>query len=315
MEKAVIQAAKLKLFLLIGIFVSSPIFAQISSQRNPAEMNAYLDIYFKHKKTYIDDIQVHEINVKRPKETRVTDVESIGELPLQIAVLLDASGSHSRVADEIRQFYAEMIELLPLRSTDSVSLIAVNNKIQIIQDPTFDKVLLLNGFDKVRFIANTRLSDAIYWVSNTFGDQKNSRKALLMLSDGGDNGSTRTMQEAYQTAIANNVRVYMLVKKREDFVVTRNDGSGWQTGGGDHKKHVEKTGGRVFTFSNLESAKEEFTEIINEWNHLKRVRLSIHPPEERMPDVKISVSRKGVKAFYPSALQYIAAKPRNNDLN
>ena len=66
----------------------------------------------------------------------------------------------------------------------------------------------------------------------------------------------------------------------------------------------------MFKSKDLKSAKEQFMQMINEWSHLKRIGPYVAPPRESGSDLKISISRKGVKAFYPSALQYSAGKSR-----
>lgn len=311
MEKLMARTVKPMLFLLIGISISLAIFAQNVSQTAFPEANAFVDVYFKHKKIFVDDIQIDEINIKKPKNSRVVAIESMGEFPLNIVILLDTSGSRHNHFDQLRQFYVGMIELLPLRPVDSVSLIAVSHKIRSIQDATFDKSLLLEGFYATHFMGGTRLNDAIYFVSGAFEDQKYSRKAMIVLSDGEDADSTKTMEEAYQNAIENNVRVYMFVEKEEQrsgFSLWSIKGESRQKEVRKHEKHSKKTGGNLFKYPNIESAKEQLIQMIDEWSHLKRVRLSVEILEESKSDLEISVSRKGVKAFYPSAPQYISDK-------
>ncbi len=305
-------SAEQMLFLLLGIFVLPSISAQDLSQTDFQEANAFLDVYFKHKKEFVDDIRIDEIDIKRPKNSRVAAAENMGEFPLHIAILLDASGSQSRRSDELRQFYVDMIESLPLRPNDSVSFIAVNSKIRPVQNATFDKALLLNGFDQVRFSGGTRLNDAIYFISGAFDDQRASRKIIIVLSDGGDNESKKTMEEAYQNAITKNVRIYMFVRDEpgSNLPVWRMKGGVWRKDGGNHEKHIKKTGGKIFSYSHLDSAKEQFVQMMDEWNHLCRISLFVDAPGDGGPDLKISILRNGVKVFHPSVLQRIAGKSR-----
>jgi hypothetical protein len=46
--------------------------------------------------------------------------------------------------------------------------------------------------------------------------------------------------------------------------------------------------------------------MVYELSHLKRIRLSVDTAGKPVSDLKIFVSRKGVKAFYPSTLPAIA---------
>jgi hypothetical protein len=305
------RTIKHALFLLVGIFISAQISAQNLPKTASLEENAFLDISFKSKNAFVDDVQIDEVTIKNPKNIRIVAVESIGQFPLHIAILIDTSGSQRRYSNELRRFYAEMLELLSLRPADSVSLVAVNNQIMVLQDSTFDKALLLKGFDKSRFYGNTRLSDAIYSASKSFGHPKNSRKMMIILSDGGDNGSTRTIQEAYLEAAANNIRVYMFAKEKEqgnNLPIWRKENGVWRREGGDHEKHIKITGGKVLSYSNLESAKEQLMQMMDEWNHLKRFSLFVDPPGNAISDLEISISRKGVKASNPPILQHTPGK-------
>ena len=82
-----------------------------------------------------------------------------------------------------------------------------------------------------------------------------------------------------------------------------------------HEKYIEKTGGKVVLFSDIESAGEQFGQIVDEWNHLKRVDLCIDTSGKSASGLKLSVSRKGVKAFYPSSPQSITDKSCDNNSN
>ena len=299
--------AKLILFLLPVIFISAPVSAQNLSRAAPSEANAFLDVYFKHKETFVDDVRIDEIKIKNRKNIRAVAIRPINAIPLHTTILLDTSGSQHEHANEMRRLYLEMVNALPIQSIDAVRLIYFNNQIRDIQNVTPSRSLLLKGIDNIRFVGDTRLYDAIYYACQTLTENPESRKVMIILSDGSDSGSSKSIEEAYREAIANNIRVYMFMIINERMHYRFSLGM-IDLGYGKQKKHIERTGGKVLLVSDLESGREEFMQIVDEWNHLKRVDLCVDTSGKSASGLKISVTRKGVKVFYPSFPQFIAGK-------
>ncbi|MBN2318391.1 MAG: VWA domain-containing protein [Acidobacteria bacterium] len=304
--------AKLILFLIITNIISAPVSAQDLPLAAAPEANAFLDVYFKHKETFVDDIRVDEIKVKNRKNIRAVAVKPINAIPLHTTILLDISGSQHEHANEMRRLYLEMINALPLQSVDAVRLIYFNDRIRDIRNITPSRSLLLKGLDNNRFMGDTKLYDAIYYACRTLTDNPESRKVMIILSDGSDAGSSKSIEEAYREAIANNIRVYM-------FMIINERVHYWfslgmiDLGYGKQKKHIERTGGKVIMVSNSETAGEPFMQIMDEWSHLKRILLCVDTYGKPASGLKISVSRKGVKAYHPSTPQFIAGASSYND--
>jgi hypothetical protein len=299
--------AKLIPFLLLVIFISAPFSAQDLSQASPPEANAFLDVYFKQKETFVDDVRIDEIQIKNRKNIRAVAIEPIDAIPLHTAILLDISGSQEGHAKEIRRLYEGIIQSLPLRTVDTARVIYFNERISALLNTTSSRELLLKGLDNIRFLGGTAVYDAIYYASLTLAEYPGSRKIMIIISDGEDHDSSKSIDEAYREAIANNIRVYMFVMgevERKDFLFRSRGVEGYKK----HKKHIEKTGGKALLVSDLESAGEQFGHIMDELSHLKRIPLCVDTSGKSASGLKISVTRKGVEAFYPSSPQSIAGK-------
>ena len=288
---------------VVGVFVLSSIHAQELLKISLPEANAFLDVSFKHKDAFIDDIRIDEINIEDREDIRVVGMENMQEFPLYIVILLDTSGSQFPHSAELHQFYEEMIAAISLRPSDRASLVAFNQKIDIIQDSTRDKILLADGFSKIRFWGGTRLNDAIDAVSGALDDRKSSCKALFIISDGEDKDSALGIKEAYQKAEENNVRIYLFARKiKQNTGIFANPEVGQYR---KHARHIKRTGGRILEYSNVETARDRVSELMDELKHLKRVGIFVDLSGKPVSDLKISVSRKGVKATCPSTLQTI----------
>jgi hypothetical protein len=262
-------------------------------QAQTPSTDAFLDVSFQQKGAFIDDIQIHELIVKGEAKARVASIENISELPLRIAVVVDTSESQMPFARKNRELYAKLIELLPLRTIDSACLISFNQDLNAVQGPTSDKTLLLKGMDSLKYRGPTKLSDAIIYASKAFHDQRGSRRAMIVLTDGEDTASGHKLKDVFNEAIVNYVRIYMLIHPSKIAM--------------SHQfldaDYVGKTGGKVYSYYDQRAASDGVMQILDELTHLKRIRFSGMTAGQEKSGLKLSVSRKGVKAFYPSAIK------------
>src|SRR5262249_17006148 len=115
------------------------------------------------------------------------------DLPVSIGLVFDSSGSMGTKLAESRAAVAEFLKTA--NPEDEFSLVTFN-----------DREHLVIGFtnqagdiqDKMLFIASkgrTALLDAIVLSMNEMRHAKHTRKAILIISDGGDNNSRYTTRE------------------------------------------------------------------------------------------------------------------------
>lgn len=133
----------------------------------------------------------------------------------------------------------------------------------------------------------TLLYDAIYLASDELMQKQTGRKALILLTDGEDNGSKTSLISAIETAQRSNTLVYAIYFKGEEFHGFSPGGGGpggWRRRGGgmgrggpsgypqeerpDGKKVMEQitkeTGGRMFEVSKKETVDKIYGEIQEE---------------------------------------------------
>ena len=210
---------------------------------------------------------------RRQAESRVTAIEPIGELPLRVVFLVDISASQVGVStdgrrrgirQEAQRFYQEAIKLLPLRVSDSACLVAFNHRITVLQDFTSNKDLLMKSVSNLPPpIGPTRLLDALHLSNRALAVQGDSRRVVIVLTDGNDTSSSQAIEGVYKEAIDHNVRVY--------FIVSQRDSQRFSLFGRDIKKHekfVKRTGGRALSFRDEKSMDKLITRIYDELEHL-----------------------------------------------
>lgn len=277
--------------LAVALVAGTLSYAQLPSDAPPPSNRMFLDVSFEKKKAFVDDIAMSELEIEGMAGSRVTALEDIGALPLRIAYLIDASGSQrSRTAGDVFASWIETIRSLPLRQEDAACLIAFNRNVSLRQEFTSDRARLLQQLEGIERSGPTSLLDAISIASQELSRQGDTRKAMVVITDGIDSSSKLRMEDAYKEAAKNNVRIYMFLQQH-DFPDNSRDMS-------MHKKQVMRIGGRVFMASDMESTKDPGRQIFDELSHLKRVFVEISGIPE--PGYKIAVMRKGVKARHSS---------------
>ncbi len=185
-------------------------------------------------------------------------------LPLTLALMVDTSGSQSTfigneaLASDV--FFSTMLE----REEDRAMLVEFNDRVQELKSMTnsTDKLhlALTRLAPRASAVSGTLLNDAVYSVAKDFLSREPGRKAMVILSDGGDNGSRRSLSEAVEQAQRADVQIYCIRYSLWDM---RNGDKpfGQDPGINILQKLSESTGGRVFTVSRSMSLREIFAQI------------------------------------------------------
>jgi Ca-activated chloride channel family protein len=230
-------------------------------------------------------------------------------LPLTLALMVDTSGSQRTfIGDESLAsdvFFETMLE----RPEDQAMLVQFDYRVLELKGMTnsaneLHLALSLLSSRAAPF-GGTLLNDAVYTVAKDFLAKKSGRKAMVILTDGGDNGSRRSLAEAIEQAQRADVQVYSILYSMWN---TLHDVRPGPTGPKDPGLAVlqalsESTGGRVFTVSRTMSLRAIFAQIGEDLR--LQYELGYTPPADTAPnsyhklelkakDKKLSVqARKG----------------------
>jgi Ca-activated chloride channel family protein len=204
-----------------------------------------------------NDILVTDDN-KPPQE--ISSFRNETDLPLRVGLLIDASNS---VRDRFRfeqeaaiQFLNQIVRL----QTDKALVLGFDTTPEITQELTDDPERLARGVRVLRPGGGTAMYDAIYFACrdrllNSGKKLGAVRKALILISDGDDNQSRVTREEAVEMAQRAEVIIYAIstnisgMKMRGDKILER---------------FAEATGGRVFFPFKLQDVADAFTQIQDE---------------------------------------------------
>jgi VWFA-related protein len=206
----------------------------------------------------------------------IVSFSSQTNLPLRVGLLIDASNS---VRDRFRFEQESAIEFLNSivrPKSDRAFVIGFDTTAEVTQDFTDSPQLLSQGVRMLRAGGGTALYDAIYYASRdklmkapTTGP---ARRAIILLSDGDDNQSRVTREEAIEMAQRAEVIIYTIstnisgTKLRGDKVLER---------------IADATGGRAFFPFKIQDVDNAFSEIQDE---LRSQYLLAYKPADLKPD-------------------------------
>ena len=123
-------------------------------------------------------------------------IQGTGEVgPLTTLLLIDNSGSMN-YADKLDSAKAVAKEYLnQMRAGDQAGIITFNTEVKVVQDITSDHDALADAIDSITAVHDTAMYDALVQAIAML-NPLSGRKAIIVLTDGMDNQSTATADDA-----------------------------------------------------------------------------------------------------------------------
>lgn len=227
------------------------------------EVNVIFTVTDKHNR-FVKDLKQAQFTIldNNMPPRQVTNFESETDLPLRVGLLIDASNSiKDRFAFE-QQASIEFLRQIIRPRTDKAFVLAFDEVTDLTQDFTGDMNQLTRGINVIRPGGGTALWDAVFtscrdklMKERAEGTNGTVRKAIIVVSDGDDNQSRMTRQEAYDMAQRSGVIVY---------AISTNLSNIYDNGDRNLKMLAEATGGRAFFPSKLHDLSAAFKSIQEE---------------------------------------------------
>ncbi len=219
----------------------------------------------------------------QPQTIKYFKAES--DLPLTLGILLDTSGSQLRVLDMEKTVGGSFLESI-LRPKDEAFVISFGTDITLLQDFTNSVSRLRHALNDASMNAGgvgcaggpigpqgpipcsstgqrgTALYDAVYLASHDELSHEVGRKAMILLTDGEDEGSRLKIKDAIEAAQKADAICYVLLIADRGFYGMGGFGYSGDT---DMKKLTQETGGRVIEVGNkIEKLRQAFDQISQE---------------------------------------------------
>ncbi len=214
----------------------------------------------------------------KPQTIKYFTAES--NLPLTLGILIDSSGSQMRVLEMEKEVGGAFLSQI-LREKDEAFVIDFDVNVDLLQDFTNDVHRLKAALNKAKVNTGggggslpglgggpiptgnprgTLLYDAVYLAAHDQLAHEVGRKAMILLTDGQDQGSQLRVKDAIEAAQKSDSICYVILIADRGFY----GGFGY-SGDSEMKKLAGETGGRVIEVGNkLDKLKDAFDQIANE---------------------------------------------------
>jgi VWFA-related protein len=285
-----------------------------------------VNVYFsvRDKSGYITNLHKDDCSIYENKELQKTkNFTQEKNLPLTIGILLDTSGSQQRVLPLEQQSAVRFLKDV-LTPKDLAFLITFDVNVDLQADDTNSLPELTRAINAASINAatasagtpgigggpfptgnprGTLLYDAVYLAAHDKLANQAGRKVLILLTDGGDQGSQETLASATEAAQRSNAILYIIFITAHSFADNFSDLTN-PKGAMDHLARA--TGGRVIDAGNsgpkLEAA---FTQIQDELRTQYRLTYTpttpadskFHPQEITCGPHHTIATRKGYYAL------------------
>lgn len=224
------------------------------------EVNVVFVVTDKHNH-YVKDLKADDFKVfdNRMPPASIRNFASETNLPLRVGLLVDSSNS---IRDRFRfeqQAAIEFLNQIVRPNRDEAFVLGFDTTPEITQDFTGNAEKLANGVRMLRPGGGTAMYDAIYGACRDKLEKKNAeggvRRAIILLSDGEDNQSRVTRDDAIEEAQRAEVIVYSI----------STNVSGTKTRGDKILEAIaDATGGRAFFPFKIEDVSDAFSQIQEE---------------------------------------------------
>jgi Ca-activated chloride channel family protein len=243
-----------------------------------------------------DDVRILEDGVPQDIFTFQKQVD----LPLTLAIVIDVSGSQEHTLPQEKQAAREFVDAVLRPRKDEVAVVSFTGETTLEQGLTGNVQRVRNAIDKVEFVppsgwigggvvtgtppisgdnqslaASTSLWDAVWVTCDEVLSESSeqTRRAIILLTDGYDTSSKMKLQDAVERAIKSDTLV---------FVIGVGDSFSYQgVDGGSISKIAERTGGRAYVPHNEEDLRKAFAQIQQE---LREQYLIAYSPTNKKHD-------------------------------
>jgi VWFA-related protein len=215
------------------------------------------------KGKFVTDLAKDNFEVfEHKKSQEIAEFSAETDLPLRIAVLIDTSNSIRERFRFEQEAASEFVKSVVKTNNDRGMLVSFDTEPALVTDLTDDTGVLDKGIKGLRPGGGTSLYDAIFFAcqDRLQRDQPSTkyRRAVVLLSDGDDNNSRHTRDQALEMAQKADAVIYAISTNL----------SRVETDGDKVLKYLTaETGGRAFFPFKVEDLEVSFENLATELRH------------------------------------------------
>lgn len=199
-----------------------------------------------------EDFRLYEDKV----EQQITEFSS-EDVPLSVGIVFDTSGSMGTKLGWSRQAVTQFMKTA--NPEDEFFLIEFSDRASITAGFTSAPEEIQNRLTFTQSKGATALLDGVYLAMNQMRKAHNARKAILIISDGGDNASRYTEREVKNAVRESDVQIYAIgiFEPIASQLRTAEEAHGPEL----LRELAQQTGGHAFAIGNLSELPDAATKI------------------------------------------------------
>lgn len=243
-------------------------------RKNVNVVNVFFTVKGKHG-ALVPDLTKDQFEISedgKPQTIKYFSAET--NQPLTLGILIDSSGSMQNMLPEEKIVGGDFLRQV-ITDKDLAFVISFDINVDLLQDLTSDVHLLRQGLERARINVGagssgipgigqgpipvsrpkgTLLYDGVYLASNDVLSKQVGRKAMVVLTDGVDQGSRLRLKDAIEAAQKADAICYVLLISDAH----------WGSDPHEMSEMAEQTGGRLITVNKPDKLSQAFKEISDE---------------------------------------------------
>jgi len=239
----------------------------------------------------LSDIEIRDDN--QPPQT-ILGFRNVTQLPLRIGLIIDMSSSITSRFSFEQGAASKFLETVVTDKNDLSFVIGFNNSVLLVQDFTSDQTLTARAVSQLAPGGGTALWDAVAFAADKLASPELQpvARVLVVISDGQDNSSSVSLQEAIWAAQRSQVAIYTVSTKEGSEVE-----SSPLLGNRALKTLSEQTGGAIFAPGSLGGLTRSLADLqqVLRGRYLVYYRPSSSKPDGRYHAVDIKAEKDGHK--------------------
>jgi len=216
------------------------------------------------KGRFITDLDKNDFEIMEGKRRQtISDFAAESDLPLRLGILIDTSNSVRERFKFEQEAAGQFVDSVMRTDLDKALVVSFDTSAELVSDLVNDTDKLTAAIRNLRPGGGTALYDAIYFACRDKLSQDQPRykfrRAIVIVSDGDDNQSRYTRDQALEMAQKADVVIY---------TISTNGITRIETDGDKVLRYlVQETGGRAFFPFKVEDLDQSFENIANELRH------------------------------------------------
>ena len=215
------------------------------------------------KGRFITDLDKDDFEIVEGKRRQtISDFAAESDLPLRLGILIDTSNSIRERFKFEQEAASQFIDSVMRTNLDKAMVVSFDTSTELVSDLVNDTDKLTAAIRDLHAGGGTSLYDAIYFACRDKLSQDQPRykfrRAIVIVSDGDDNQSRYTRDQALEMAQKADVVIYAISTN-----ITRIETDGDKV----LRYFAQETGGRAFFPFKVEDLDQSFENIANELRH------------------------------------------------